>query len=113
MSASDPNSAIYTNETAKQVRAKVMKYAFSGGQVSVEEHRKKGGNPDIDASYRWLSLFEPDDKKMQKIADDYRSGKLLSGELKQMFVDHINAFLEKHRELREALRPKLDDFMLK
>ena len=113
MSASDPNSAIYTNETPKKVRDKVMKYAFSGGQVSVEEHRKKGGNPDIDASYRWLSLFEPDDRKMETIAQDYRSGKLLSGELKQMFVDHINAFLEKHRARREELRPKLEDFMLK
>jgi tryptophanyl-tRNA synthetase len=113
MSASDPNSAIYTSETPKQVRAKVMKYAFSGGQATTEEHRKLGGDPDVDASYRWLSLFEPDDKKLANIADDYRSGKLLSGELKQMFVDHINAFLEKHRARREALRPQLEDFMLK
>jgi tryptophanyl-tRNA synthetase len=113
MSASDPNSAIYTNETPKQVRNKVMKYAFSGGQATTEEHRKKGGDTEVDASYRWLSLFEPDDRKIEKIGEDYRSGKLLSGEMKQLFVDHINAFLEKHQKAREALRPKLEDFMLK
>ncbi len=113
MSASDPNSAIYTNETPKQVRNKVMKYAFSGGQATTEEHRKKGGDTNVDASYRWLSLFEPDDRKIEKIGEEYRSGKLLSGEMKQLFVDHINAFLQKHQERREALRPKLEDFMLK
>jgi tryptophanyl-tRNA synthetase len=113
MSASDPNSAIYTNETPKQVRTKVMKYAYSGGAVSVEEHRAKGGDPDVDASYRWLSLFEPDDKKVAKIGEEYRSGKLLSGELKQLFVDHINAFLEKHRAKKEELRPQFEDFLLK
>jgi tryptophanyl-tRNA synthetase len=113
MSASDPNSAIYTDETPKQVRNKVMKYAFSGGKATTEEHRKKGGDTNVDASYRWLSLFEPDDRKIEKIGEEYRSGKLLSGEMKQLFVDHINAFLEKHQARREALRPRLDDFMLK
>jgi tryptophanyl-tRNA synthetase len=113
MSASDPNSAIYTNETPKQVRAKVMKYAFSGGAVSVEEHRKHGGNPEVDASYRWLSLFHEDDAYLAKVADDYRSGTLLSGEMKQLFVDHINGFLDAHRARKEALRPRFEDFLLK
>lgn len=113
MSASDPNSAIYTDETPKQVRNKVMKYAFSGGAVSAEEHRKEGGNPDIDASFRWLSLFHTDDAYLQKVADDYRSGALLSGEMKQLFVDHINHFLEAHRQRKEALRPRFEEFLLK
>lgn len=113
MSASDPNSAIYTNETPKQVRNKVMKYAFSGGAVSAEEHREKGGDPDIDASYRWLSLFHEDDAYLKKVADDYRSGALLSGEMKQLFVDHINAFLDEHRKRKEALRPRFEEFLLK
>ncbi len=113
MSASDPNSAIYTDESPKQVLDKVMKYGFSGGQVSVEEHRKLGGNPDIDASYRWLALFHKDDAYLEKVAADYRSGALLSGELKQLFVDHINAFLEKHRARKEELRPRFEEFLLK
>jgi len=113
MSASDPNSAIYTDESPKKVRAKVMKYAFSGGAVSTAEHRKHGGNPDVDASYRWLALFHEDDRYVGKVAADYRSGALLSGEMKQLFVDHINGFLERHRARKEELRPRFEDFLLK
>eukprot|EP00494_Astrolonche_serrata_P011671 UN11763 len=42
MSASDPNSAIYVTDSTKYIKTKVNKYAFSGGQDSVELHRKLG-----------------------------------------------------------------------
>ena len=45
MSASDPNSAIFVTDTPKQVQKKVNKYAFSGGQATVEEHRQLGELP--------------------------------------------------------------------
>ncbi|KAL5990738.1 hypothetical protein ACLOJK_011642 [Asimina triloba] len=44
MSASDPNSAIYVTDSAKDIKNKVNKYAFSGGQDSMENHRKYGAN---------------------------------------------------------------------
>lgn len=40
MSSSEPNSAIFMSDTAKQIKTKINKYAFSGGQVSIEEHSK-------------------------------------------------------------------------
>jgi tryptophanyl-tRNA synthetase len=33
----------------------------------VEDHRKHGGNPDIDTSYLYLSFFLEDDKKLENI----------------------------------------------
>ena len=42
MSASDPTSAIFVTDTPKQVQKKINKYAFSGGQATVEEHRQLG-----------------------------------------------------------------------
>ncbi len=102
MSASHPESAIWLTDDEKTVKKKIMKYAFSGGQPTVEEHRKKGGNPDVDVSFQWLkTVFEPDDKKLKKIEDDYRSGKMLTGELKQILVDRMNKFLESHRKRKE------------
>ena len=92
----------------------IKKYAFSGGQATLEEHRKKGGNPDVDVSYQWLRmLFEPDDKKLKKIYDDYRSGKLLTGELKQILIEKINSFLKEHQKKREQAKKQLDKFLLK
>lgn len=104
MSASAPESAIWLTDDEKTVRKKILKYAFSGGQPTVEEHRKKGGNPGIDISFQWLKmLFEPDDSKLKKIEDDYCSGALLSGELKEILIDKINLFLEKHRKEKEKV----------
>ncbi len=47
MSASNENETIYTTDSAETVKKKINKYAFSGGQPDIEEHRKKGGNPDM------------------------------------------------------------------
>lgn len=101
-SSGGQETAILLNDDEKMVKNKISKYAFSGGQATVEEHRKLGGNPDVDVPYQWLNiLFEPDDSKLKKIHDDYRSGKLLTGELKAILIECINAFLKEHREKRK------------
>jgi len=112
MSASEPTTAIYLSDTEKEVRTKIYKYAFSGGQPTIELHRKLGGNPDVDVSFQWLKmLFEEDDQKIKKIEEDYRSGRLLTGELKDMLIEKLVAFLEAHREKREAIKDKVKEFM--
>lgn len=114
MSASEAHTAIYSTDTPKEVKKKINKYAFSGGQATVEEHRKKGGNPDIDVSYQWLVFFEEDDAKLEEIYKDYKSGKLLSGELKKILIEKINTFLEEHQKIRAKLTEKdVKKFMLK
>ncbi|MGC9200474.1 MAG: tryptophan--tRNA ligase [Candidatus Aenigmatarchaeota archaeon] len=111
MSSSKPETAIYLSDDEKSVREKIYKYAFSGGQPTIELHRKLGGNPDIDVSFQWLKiLFEEDDKKIKKIEEDYRSGKLLTGELKDMLIEKIVKFLEKHNENREKAKDLVNVF---
>ena len=44
-----------------------MKYAFSGGRDTIEEHRKLGGNTQVDVSYQYLSFFLEDDEKLATI----------------------------------------------
>jgi tryptophanyl-tRNA synthetase len=112
MSASE-GVTIYTTDTPKEVKDKINKYAFSGGKDTVVEHRKHGGNPDIDSAYQWLTFFEDDDKKLKKIYDDYKSGALLSGELKAILIEKINAFLKEHQEKREKAKKVIDKFMVK
>jgi tryptophanyl-tRNA synthetase len=115
MSASGAEEqVIYTTDTAEQVKSKIMKHAFSGGRGSVEEHRKLGGNPDVDVSYQYLRmLFEPDDKKLEKIYHDYKSGKMLTSELKNYTIEKINAFLKEHQRNREAAKKQLDKFIFR
>ncbi|AWR97448.1 tryptophan--tRNA ligase [Acidianus sulfidivorans JP7] len=111
MSSSIPESAIYLTDDPKTVERKIMKYAFSGGQPTVELHRKYGGNPDIDVSFQWLYMFfENDDNEIKKIEEDYRSGKLLTGELKQILIEKLNNFLEVHRQKREEAKDLVNTF---
>jgi len=112
MSASEENTTIYTTDTAEVVKKKINKYAFSGGQPDIEEHRKKGGNPDIDVSFQYLRIFfEPDDKKLKQIYDDYKSGKMFTGELKGILIEKINEFLKSHQEKREKARDQISNFL--
>ena len=114
MSASDEKNTIYTTDSPEVVKKKINKYAFSGGQPDIDEHRKIGGNPDIDVSYQYLRIFfEPDDDKLKKIYDDYKSGKMLTGELKSILIEKINEFLSVHQQKREEARKNIDAYMLK
>jgi len=114
MASSKEETAIFLTDSPEEVKKKINKYAFSGGQATIEEHRKKGGNPDIDVSFQYLrAFFEPDDKKLEKIYKDYKSGKMLTGELKKYLIDKINAFLKEHQKKRKEAEKKIDKFLYK
>ena len=112
MSGSEGHT-IFTVDDEKTVSSKIRKYAFSGGRSTLEEHRKKGGNPDIDVSYQYLTFFEEDDKKLESIYNDYKSGKLLSGELKEILIEKLNKFLKNHQKNREKAKKQVSRFILK
>jgi tryptophanyl-tRNA synthetase len=107
MSASQPESAVFLTDDPKTVRKKIWQ-AFSGGQPTVELHRKLGGNPDVDVAYQWLYyFFEEDDSRMEQIRQDYVSGKLLTGELKEILIEKVQRFLEDFSQRREEAAEKI------
>ena len=103
MSASNPNSAIFMSDSAKQIQNKINKHAFSGGRETKEEQEKFGGNPDIDVAYQYLGYFLEDDDELKKIGDDYRAGRLLTGELKKMCIQHLQTYVKGYQERRAAV----------
>ncbi len=112
MSASEESGTIYTTDSPEMIKKKINKYAFSGGQATVEDHRKIGGNPDIDVSYQYLRIFfEPDDKKLKTIYDDYKSGKMLTGELKAILIEKVTEFLAAHQQRREKAKDQIEKFL--
>ncbi len=114
MSASDPNSAVYTTDAPETVEKKIKKYAFSGGQDTLEAHRKKGANLAVDVCFQYLRMFfEPDDKKLQEIAQAYSSGKMLTSEIKEITIEKINSFLKEHQKKRAQAKSQIDKFLFK
>lgn len=108
MSSSDETSYIALTDDPATIKKKVNKYAFSGGQDTLEKHKELGGNPDVDVSYQWLTFFEEDDAKLKQIYDDYKSGKLLSGELKAILIEKLTAEILQVQKNRDRL--KVEDF---
>ncbi|KAG8419914.1 tryptophan--tRNA ligase [Metarhizium acridum] len=112
MSASDDNSAIFLSDTAKQIKNKINKYAFSGGRETLEEHREKGGNADVDVAYQYLTFFLEDDDELKRIKDEYTSGKLLTGELKAICIEHLQKYVGTFQERRSKVSDAVvDEFM--
>lgn len=102
MSASNANSAIFLNDTDKAVKDKVNQHAFSGGGATKEIHQRDGGNPEIDVPYQYLRFFLEDDDELQQIHDDYKSGKMLTGEIKKKLIETVLPILNAHQERRAA-----------
>ncbi|MBI2151726.1 tryptophan--tRNA ligase [Candidatus Woesearchaeota archaeon] len=112
MSSSDPTSYIALTDIPEEAALKIKKYAFSGGQATLEEHRKKGGNPEVDVAFQMLRYgLEPDDKKLEQISRDYKSGKLLSGELKQIAIEKVTEFLKEHQKKRKEAQKAVQKFV--
>jgi tryptophanyl-tRNA synthetase len=112
MSSSDPFSYIALDDSPNTVREKIMKYAFSGGRGSVDEHRLKGGIPEVDVAFNILLYgIEPSDKEIKRIYDEYRSGSMLTGELKELAIDKLNGFLKNHLAAREKAESRVDKFL--
>ncbi|GAA6038457.1 hypothetical protein JCM8097_007661 [Rhodosporidiobolus ruineniae] len=107
MSASAAESSIYMTDSPKEIKTKINKYAFSGGQTTVEEHREKGGDPDVDVSFQYLTFFLDDDAEVEQIAKDYRAGKLLTGELKQKTIALLQDFVKAFQDRRAAVTDDL------
>ena len=111
MSSSQPETTIFLNDSIKNIEKKI-KASFSGGQATVEEHRAKGGNPDIDVAYQYLRyFFEEDDNELNKIREEYVSGKLLTGEIKSICVEKATSWMKNHHEFKDQNQHLVKEFL--
>lgn len=97
MSASHPETAIFLSDELK-VAEKKIKRAFSGGQPTLEEHQKKGGNIEIDLVYEMLKFHYSKTKELEKLGKEFSKGSLMASELKQFAIDFFIPFLKDHQK---------------
>tara|TARA_B100001123_G_C14616371_1_gene751949 strand:- start:94 stop:462 length:369 start_codon:yes stop_codon:yes gene_type:complete len=111
MSSSMPETTIFLNEGLDKMEKK-FKRSFSGGQSTVEEHRRIGGNPDVDVAFQYLLFFfEEDDVALEEIRRAYVSGDLLSGELKAITIEKARAWLTELGEKRDQNAHLINQFL--
>jgi tryptophanyl-tRNA synthetase len=110
MSKSKPESCIMLPEPVKDALRKIRR-AKTGGRDTLEEQRRLGARIEEDMVFELLKqhLIEDDDE-LQRIHDEYKAGRMTSGELKEIACEKMEAFLtDFDRKLEEArkLVPKL------
>jgi len=101
MAASDANSCIYISDTPKQIKTKINKYAFSGGQTTKEDHVKLGGNCDVDISFQFLQYFLESDEELEEIKQKYTRGEMFSGEMKAKAIEVVQDVIAKLQDRRK------------
>jgi tryptophanyl-tRNA synthetase len=113
MSASEPETAIFTVDPPDVVKRKVWN-AFTGGKGTLAEQRKTGANPEVCSVYQYfLFLFEEDDRKLRDREQQCRTGKMLCGDCKEELTERINKFLSEHQKKREQAKNNLEKYHIK
>ena len=101
MSSSKPKTTLFLSDDIETAEKKIRK-SFSGGQATVEEHRRLGGNPDKDVAYQYMMyFFEDDDAFLAQINEGYRSGKILANEMKQLCIERATEWLTNLSEKKD------------
>jgi tryptophanyl-tRNA synthetase len=94
MSKSNPDSFIELPEDPKSACKKISR-AKTGGRDTVEEQRKHGGQPEKCMVFElYKQHLVEDDKELEKIHQECKSGKMLCGECKKMACEKLTNFME-------------------
>lgn len=112
MSGSLSKTAVFLTDTPKQIKDKVNKHAFSGGQDTAEKQRELGANLAIDVPFEWLTFFMESDERLEEIARDYSSGAMLTGEVKKELIVILQELVKEHQDRREKVSEEIvEQFM--
>jgi tryptophanyl-tRNA synthetase len=107
------DSTLFLTDSEEVLKEKIHKHSFSGGggNGTLEDHKKFGGNPDVDIACQYLRYFEDDDEKLQDIHDQFKKGVLTCGEVKNLLVKKLAPLYQHLQESRkEVTQEILDEF---
>ena len=110
MSASMPETAIFTTDSPEAARKKILS-AFTGGRSTVEEQRRLGANPDICSVFAYEYFLFMNEKEIQDLRYNCLSGNIMCGECKQILAERVKKFLADHQEKREKAKNRFEEFL--
>ena len=111
MSSSVPDSLISLNDTEGDATRKI-KNAVTGGQKTIEEQKKYGGNPDMCPVYELYSYHNNDENYVQSVYDECKGGARMCGLCKKEAGENISQFLKNMREKRDESLSKINDYLM-
>lgn len=87
----------------------INKHAFSGGGATLEEHRARGANLDVDVPWKYLNFLMEDDDKLAHIGREYGAGRMLTGEVKAELIRLVTDLVARHQAARAQVTEEVVD----
>jgi len=110
MSASMPETAIFTIDPPELAQKKVLS-AFTGGRATVEEQKRLGANPDICSVFAYEYFLFMDDSEIEELRFNCLSGNIMCGDCKQILAERVKKFLVEHQEKREKAKDNFEEYL--
>lgn len=92
-------NAIYLSDTADEIQKKVRKMKSDPSRLKIEDP----GDPEKAVVFSYLDFFDPDQKELASLKDQYREGGLADKVLKERLVDVLDTFLTPIRKKRAEI----------
>jgi len=101
MSASSALGAVFLTDSKEEIANKINHSYVGeiGGERSLEQN----------VAYQYLTFFMEDDDKLKEIGEKYEKGLMLSGEVKEVLIEVLDALVKKHQEARSAVTEEVID----
>lgn len=106
-SSTGSKEVLFLSNSRSEIEKKVRQKAFSGGGMTKKEQTEKGANLFIDVPYHYLIYFLDDDLELKKIATEYRSGRMMSSEIKNKMIEVVWTVIERHQQARAGVTPEV------
>jgi len=110
MSASIPETSIFTVDPPEKAAKKVMN-AFTGGRATIEEQKRLGANPDICSVFSYDYFLFMDDPEIEDLRFKCLAGDIMCGDCKHILADRVKKFLKEHQEKREKAKDRVQEFL--
>jgi tryptophanyl-tRNA synthetase len=103
------DSTIFMSDTPSVIAKKIKKYAFSGGggDGSMADHVKYGGNIETDMPFQYLRHFLRDDVKLEEISKSFANGEMTCGQIKEILVQVITELVTEHQKRRSLVTDEI------
>jgi len=104
-------SSLFLLDSNEEIKQKVSR-ALTGGQKTLKEQRKKGGNPEKDMLFELFRqhLIKDDDRLKQR-EQDYKEGKILDSENKEYATELLIDFMKDFRKKFEIAKRQVKDIV--
>lgn len=111
MSSSRPNYAIFLSDAPEEAKKKIW-HAKTGGRISIEEHRRLGGEPEKCIIYELFTYgLIKDDRQLEEIYQDCKSGKQTCGQCKKLASELMKEFLNELKEKRNSAKDEIKEYL--